>query len=89
MSANIALKSHLLLACMHRETRKKIHYCLHMLAVVCVALGLWAAFASHSLKRPVPIPDLYSPHSFLGLATVILLGIQVRKMLFILLALSS
>jgi len=60
-----------------RETRKKIHYSLHMCAVVCAALGVRAAWASHSLKLPVPIPHLYSPHSFLGMATVVLLAIQV------------
>jgi len=59
-----------------REVRKKIHYSLHMCAVVLAALGVWAAFASHNLKLPTPIPNLYSPHSFLGMATVVLLALQ-------------
>ena len=33
---------------------------------------------SHNLADP-PIPNLYSPHSFLGMAAVTLLGIQVRR----------
>ncbi|KAF5837034.1 eukaryotic cytochrome b561-domain-containing protein [Dunaliella salina] len=56
--------------------RKKVHYSLHMCAVVLAAVGIWAAFASHNLKLPTPIPNLYSPHSYLGMATIVLLGLQ-------------
>ena len=45
--------------------------------MLCVVLALIAAFSSHTLKRPVPTPNLYSPHSYLGITTVILLGAQV------------
>lgn len=55
-----------------RPTRKKVHVALHSAAGLCTLLALVAAFKSHSLKRPIPIPDLYSPHSWLGLATVAL-----------------
>ena len=55
-----------------------MHAALHTLAVICVILALIAAFTSHTLKRPVPTPNLYSPHSYLGIMTVILLGAQVR-----------
>lgn len=54
-----------------------MHAVLHTLAVICVVLALIAAFTSHTLKRPVPTPNLYSPHSYLGVITVILLGAQV------------
>ncbi len=54
-----------------------MHAALHTLAVICVILALIAAFTSHTLKRPVPTPNLYSPHSYLGIMTVILLGAQV------------
>ena len=39
--------------------------------------ALVAAFNSHTLKLPIPIPNLYSPHSWLGLLVVILVALQV------------
>eukprot|EP00197_Chlamydomonas_leiostraca_P002725 CAMPEP_0202857748 /NCGR_PEP_ID=MMETSP1391-20130828/565_1 /ASSEMBLY_ACC=CAM_ASM_000867 /TAXON_ID=1034604 /ORGANISM="Chlamydomonas leiostraca, Strain SAG 11-49" /LENGTH=268 /DNA_ID=CAMNT_0049536589 /DNA_START=138 /DNA_END=944 /DNA_ORIENTATION=+ len=59
-----------------RETRKKIHWGCHSAAIVCALLGVTAAFKSHSLKKPTPIPDLYSPHSFLGMTTLVMVGLQ-------------
>ena len=61
-----------------RPQRKLMHAALHTLAVICVALALVAAFDSHTKKRPVPTPNLYSPHSYLGLTTLVLLAAQVR-----------
>lgn len=60
-------------ASLSRPQRKKVHWISHSLAAVCAVLGLTAAWRSHTLKDP-PIPNLYSPHSFLGLA-VLLLGL--------------
>lgn len=60
----------------HREWRKKVHWSLHTAAAVCILFGLTAAFQSHNLKRPVPIPNLYSPHSLLGLTTVLMATLQ-------------
>ncbi|KAI8469941.1 MAG: cytochrome b561 [Monoraphidium minutum] len=54
---------------------KVAHWVCHSLAVVCVAGGLSAVWRSHDLASP-PIPNLYSPHSFLGLATVSLMAVQ-------------
>jgi cytochrome b-561 len=48
----------------------------HTLAIVCIAGGLSAVWRSHDLAKP-PIPNLYSPHSFLGLSAVSLLALQV------------
>jgi len=59
-----------------RPERKVVHWACHSLAVVCVAAGLSAVWRSHNLARP-PMSNLYSPHSFLGMATVCLLGLQV------------
>ncbi|KAL6763634.1 eukaryotic cytochrome b561-domain-containing protein [Haematococcus lacustris] len=59
-----------------RQGRKTVHWVLHSLALLCIALGLLAAYKSHSLKLPVPIPNWYSPHSFLGLTTMALLAVQ-------------
>ena len=61
-----------------RPQRKLMHAALHTLAVICVALALVAAFDSHTKKKPVPTPNLYSPHSYLGLTTLVLLAAQVR-----------
>jgi hypothetical protein len=44
--------------------------------VICVAAGLSAVWRSHDLAVP-PMSNLYSPHSFLAMATVVLLGLQV------------
>lgn len=55
-----------------------MHAALHTLTVIAVALGVVAAFQSHTLKRPVPTPNLYSPHSYLGITTLVLLGTQVE-----------
>ena len=63
---------------MCRPQRKLMHAALHTLAVVCVALALVASVDSHTKKRPVPTPNLYSPHSYLGLTTLVLLALQVR-----------
>ncbi|MEW5300840.1 MAG: hypothetical protein WDW36_003740 [Sanguina aurantia] len=60
-----------------RAASKKLHACLHAAAAVCIVCGLTAAFKSHSLKLPIPIPDLYSPHSMLGLTTTILWSLQI------------
>ncbi|GAX77908.1 hypothetical protein CEUSTIGMA_g5350.t1 [Chlamydomonas eustigma] len=60
-----------------RPARKLVHMTLHILAAISIIMGLLAAFKSHSLKLPVPIPDLYSPHSFLGLTAVTFVAVQV------------
>lgn len=48
-------------------------------AFVCVVLAVVAAIQSHTLKRPVPIPNFYSAHSWLGLLTFTLLIVQVMS----------
>ena len=65
--------------CWRRPKRKVAHFVLHTVAIVCITFGLIAAFQSHNLKKPVPIPNLYSAHSFLGLAVAILAYSQVRR----------
>ena len=49
-----------------------MHWLLHTGAIVAMLLGVLAAYRSHSLKRPTPIPNLYSAHSYLGLTTVLM-----------------
>jgi hypothetical protein len=60
-----------------RGQRKLLHALLQILAVTCAVFGVTAAFQSHNLKRPDPTPNLYSPHSYLGVLTLIFLGLQV------------
>eukprot|EP00873_Tetraselmis_striata_P021299 jgi/Tetstr1/441563/TSEL_029792.t1 len=60
-----------------RPRKKMLHGVLHATAASCIVLSAVAAFKSHSLKLPQPIPDLYSAHSWMGLATLALLGTQM------------
>lgn len=50
-----------------RPARKAWHVAMHTSALVLGSLGITAAIQSHTLKRPKPIPNFYSTHSFLGL----------------------
>ncbi|KXZ47371.1 hypothetical protein GPECTOR_36g92 [Gonium pectorale] len=59
-----------------REVRKRVHWGCHSAALLCAGLGLLAALQSHRLKRPVPMPDWYSPHSFLGLTALAAVAAQ-------------
>ncbi|KAL4452375.1 hypothetical protein ABPG75_008037 [Micractinium tetrahymenae] len=59
-----------------RTATKMYHFALHTAALVCTILGVIAAFVSHTAKRPAPIPNLYSAHSWLGLAVLSLLALQ-------------
>jgi cytochrome b-561 len=59
-----------------RAARKTSHWAFHSLAALCVLFGLIAVFNSHNLKRPEPMPNLYSAHSCLGLFTVALAAFQ-------------
>ena len=60
-----------------RPQRKALHAALQLVALILIIGALVAAFNSHELKLPSPIPNLYSPHSWLGLLVVILVALQV------------
>lgn len=64
-----------------RPRRKLAHASCHALAAACAAGGLAAAWRSHTLASP-PIPNLYSPHSFVGMAALTLFGLQAAAGLY-------
>lgn len=67
-----------LVGSLDRPQRKIVHAALHSAALLCIVLALVAAFQSHNLKKPTATPNLYSPHSYLGLAVTVLAFLQAR-----------
>ena len=61
-----------------KKSVKILHALLHILALGCAAFGLVTVFDSHNLAEPKKIPNMYSLHSWLGMGTVVLFGLQVR-----------
>lgn len=55
---------------------KAFHLMLHTAALVCTGGAVAAAFLSHTLKQPVKMANLYSSHSYCGLAVLALLAAQ-------------
>lgn len=61
-----------------RKRRLKLtHAGMMLFIVLLVVIALVAAFDSHNLAMPHPIPNMYSLHSWVGLTTVILFCCQV------------
>jgi cytochrome b-561 len=59
-----------------RPARKLWHVALHSTALLVGILGVTAAVKSHTLKRPDPIPNFYSVHSWLGVLVCCLVTTQ-------------
>ena len=59
----------------NHDTTKLIHLILHAIALVLGAVGIYCAFKYHNESG---IANLYSLHSWLGIGTICLYGIQVR-----------
>ena len=47
--------------------KKAVHFYQLLLAYLSAIVGVVFAFLSHTEKKPDPIPNLYSPHSYMGL----------------------
>ncbi|KAI7756504.1 hypothetical protein M8C21_014493, partial [Ambrosia artemisiifolia] len=56
-----------------RKAQKIVHLILHLIALVAGILGVYAVFKFHN---EVNIPDMYTLHSWIGLSTISLFGLQ-------------
>lgn len=56
-----------------RPLRKSMHGAMHTVAVVLAVLALVAVLRFH---KEIAAPDLYSAHSYVGVAALVLLGLQ-------------
>ncbi|XP_034396362.1 cytochrome b561 [Cyclopterus lumpus] len=66
---------------------KMLHGSIHLLALVISIIGLVAVFEFHKVAK---IPDMYSLHSWCGMATVVLFSVQwVMGLLFFVLPVAS
>lgn len=64
-----------LFRCCNKLASKLLHTLLYLLAIPCIVVAAIAVFDNHNLRDP-PIPNLYSLHSWLGLATMGLFVLQ-------------
>merc|ERR1712110_1138807 len=72
--------------CCKRIANKLLHTVFHLLAMPCIALAFVATYDSHTLRTvpcdsgnglcDAPIPNFYSLHSWMGLATMGLFALQ-------------
>ncbi|CAK9170499.1 unnamed protein product [Ilex paraguariensis] len=56
-----------------KEVQKVFHATLHFIALICGILGIYAVFKFH---HEVGIQDMYTLHSWLGMSTICLFGLQ-------------
>uniref|UniRef100_A0A0G4HMA9 Cytochrome b561 domain-containing protein n=1 Tax=Chromera velia CCMP2878 TaxID=1169474 RepID=A0A0G4HMA9_9ALVE len=67
---------------MSRPLMKTVHAVLNTLGVACTCVGMWAVFAFkarfvNAQGEPAPIPDMYSSHSWVGMAVFALSNLQL------------
>uniref|UniRef100_A0A803N400 ascorbate ferrireductase (transmembrane) n=1 Tax=Chenopodium quinoa TaxID=63459 RepID=A0A803N400_CHEQI len=56
-----------------KRTQKKVHLMLHLVALITGIVGIYAVFKFH---KELSIPHLYTFHSWLGISTICLYGLQ-------------
>ncbi|KAM7484733.1 hypothetical protein LguiA_000742 [Lonicera macranthoides] len=56
-----------------RDTQKATHLVLHLIALLAGIVGIYAVFKFH---HELGIPDMYTLHSWLGMSTICLFGLQ-------------
>ncbi|KAG8377321.1 hypothetical protein BUALT_Bualt08G0021100 [Buddleja alternifolia] len=56
-----------------RKRQKLFHLLLHLIALIAGIIGIYAVFKFHNELR---IPNMYSLHSWLGMSTICLFGLQ-------------
>ncbi|KAL8105791.1 putative ascorbate-specific transmembrane electron transporter 1 [Apium graveolens] len=56
-----------------RETQKIVHLILHTIALTCGIIGIYAVFKFHN---EISIPHMYTLHSWIGMSTFCLFGLQ-------------
>ena len=74
LSILAAIMVYKVLPTVNHDTTKLIHLVLHAIALVLGAVGIYCAFKNHN---ETGIANLYSLHSWLGIGTISLYGIQV------------
>lgn len=60
-----------------RKNHKLFHMILHLIALVAGIIGVIAVFKYHNESG---IPHMYTFHSWIGLSTIILFGLQVIRL---------
>lgn len=58
-----------------RETQKIVHLILHTIALASGIIGIYAVFKFHN---ELSIPNMYTLHSWIGMSTFCLFGLQVQ-----------
>jgi len=56
--------------------KKQLHLFLHAIALVLAYFGIYAVFKSHNDAKPVPLQNLYSMHSWIGMTAVVIYTLQ-------------
>ena len=65
-----------------RKVSKALHSVVMLLSLGVSIVGVMAVWQSHALAQP-PIPHMFSLHSWLGLATLVLVASQLLLGLFV------
>lgn len=59
-----------------RRAQKTVHWLLHLIALLAGVIGIYAVFKFHHESG---IPNMYTLHSWLGMITICLYGLQVTE----------